>query len=153
MKMPASTSRSRRAGKNRRGSPRVPGEAPKRGAPLKAARLVRSLPHPPTTASGRANGPRNLCGGGVRGGGAAAGTTGGLIAARLVMGVGAAVIFPTTLSIISNTFSDRRERAQAIGIWGAITGIGVATGPLAGGWLLEHFWWGSVFLYMAPVAA
>ena len=85
--------------------------------------------------------------------GAAAGTTGGLIAARLVMGVGAAVIFPTTLSIISNTFSDRRERAQAIGIWGAITGIGVATGPLAGGWLLEHFWWGSVFLYMAPVAA
>jgi EmrB/QacA subfamily drug resistance transporter len=85
--------------------------------------------------------------------GAAAGTTGGLIAARLVMGVGAAVIFPTTLSIISNTFSDRRERAQAIGIWGAITGVGVATGPLAGGWLLEHFWWGSVFLYMAPVAA
>ena len=85
--------------------------------------------------------------------GAAAGTTGGLIAARLVMGVGAAVIFPTTLSIISNTFSDRRERAQAIGIWGAITGLGVATGPLAGGWLLEHFWWGSVFLYMAPVAA
>jgi len=70
-----------------------------------------------------------------------------------LMGVGAAVIFPTTLSIISNTFGDRRERAQAIGIWGAITGVGVATGPLAGGWLLEHFWWGSVFLYMAPVAA
>src|SRR5581483_6675804 len=85
--------------------------------------------------------------------GATAGTTGGLIAARLVMGVGAAVIFPTTLSIISNTFTDRRERAQAIGIWGAITGLGVASGPLAGGWLLEHFWWGSVFLYMAPVAA
>jgi EmrB/QacA subfamily drug resistance transporter len=85
--------------------------------------------------------------------GAAAGSTGGLIAARLVMGVGAAVIFPTTLSIISNVFGDRRERAQAIGIWGAITGVGVATGPVAGGWLLEHFWWGSVFLYMAPVAA
>ena len=84
--------------------------------------------------------------------GAAAGTTSGLVVARLVMGVGAAVIFPTTLSIISNTFADRRERAQAIGIWGAITGLGVATGPLAGGWLLEHFWWGSVFLYMAPVA-
>ena len=77
----------------------------------------------------------------------------GLTIARGAMGVGAAVIFPTTLSIIANAFPDRRERSRAIGVWGAVTGIGVATGPLAGGWLLERFWWGSVFLAMAPVAA
>ena len=84
--------------------------------------------------------------------GAAAGSVDELIAARAVMGLGAALIFPTTLSIITHAFPDRRRRARAIGIWGAITGLGVATGPLAGGWLLEHFWWGSVFLAMAPVA-
>ena len=78
---------------------------------------------------------------------------GQLIAARAAMGVGAAGIFPATLSLIANIFTDRNERAKAIGLWGATTGIGVATGPIVGGWLLEHFWWGSVFLFMAPVAA
>jgi EmrB/QacA subfamily drug resistance transporter len=78
---------------------------------------------------------------------------GALIAVRAVMGVGAAVIFPATLSIISNVFTERGERARAIGLWGAMTGLGVALGPITGGWLLEHFWWGSVFVAMAPVAA
>jgi EmrB/QacA subfamily drug resistance transporter len=76
-----------------------------------------------------------------------------LIAARVVMGLGAAAIFPSTLSLISNVFTERRERAKAIGLWGATTGVGVATGPIVGGWLLEEFWWGSVFLFMVPVAA
>jgi EmrB/QacA subfamily drug resistance transporter len=80
-------------------------------------------------------------------------STGQLIAARAVMGVGAAVVFPTTLSILSNVFSDRVERAKAIGVWGATVGVGVAFGPIVGGYLLEHFWWGSVFLAMAPIAA
>jgi len=80
-------------------------------------------------------------------------STGQLIAARAVMGLGAAGIFPATLSLIANTFTERAERAKAIGLWGATTGMGVATGPIIGGWLLEHFWWGSVFLFMAPVAA
>ena len=85
--------------------------------------------------------------------GALATSTGQLVAARAVMGVGAAVVFPTTLSILSNVFTDRTERAKAIGVWGATTGMGVAFGPIVGGWLLEHFWWGSAFLAMAPVAA
>src|SRR5262249_53799324 len=76
-----------------------------------------------------------------------------LIAARAVMGVGAAGIFPATLSLIANVFTERAERAKAIGVWGATTGVGVATGPIVGGWLLEHFWWGSVFVAMVPVAA
>src|SRR5262245_47279166 len=76
-----------------------------------------------------------------------------LIAARVVMGLGAAAIFPSTLSLISNVFSERKERAKAIGLWGATTGVGVATGPIVGGWLLEGFWWGSVFLFMVPIAA
>jgi EmrB/QacA subfamily drug resistance transporter len=75
-----------------------------------------------------------------------------LIAARAVMGIGAAGIFPSTLSLIANVFTGRAERARAIGLWGATTGVGVATGPIVGGWLLEHYWWGSVFLFMVPVA-
>ena len=78
---------------------------------------------------------------------------GQLIAVRGVTGLGAAVIFPTTLSIISNVFTGRGERARAIGLWGAMTGLGVAAGPICGGWLLENFWWGSVFVALAPVAA
>jgi EmrB/QacA subfamily drug resistance transporter len=78
---------------------------------------------------------------------------GQLIAVRALIGLGAAVIFPTTLSIISNVFTGRAERAKAIGVWGAMTGVGVAAGPICGGWLLEHFWWGSVFLALVPVAA
>src|SRR5439155_23234226 len=76
-----------------------------------------------------------------------------LIAARAVMGIGAAGIFPATLSLIASVFTGRKERAKAIGLWGAATGIGVATGPIVGGWLLEHFWWGSVFVFMVPIAA
>ena len=76
-----------------------------------------------------------------------------LIAARAVMGLGAALIFPATLSLISNIFTERAERAKAIGLWGATTGVGIAMGPIVGGWLLGRFWWGSVFLFMAPVAA
>src|SRR6266481_3289427 len=75
-----------------------------------------------------------------------------LIAARALMGLGAAGIFPATLSLIANVFTERAERAKAIGLWGATTGVGVATGPIVGGWLLGHFWWGSVFLFMVPVA-
>ena len=80
-------------------------------------------------------------------------TSGQLIAARVVMGLGAAGIFPATLSLIANVFTERQERAKAIGLWGATTGVGVATGPIVGGWLLGRFWWGSVFLFMVPVAA
>ncbi|HEX6476614.1 MAG TPA: DHA2 family efflux MFS transporter permease subunit [Acidimicrobiales bacterium] len=76
-----------------------------------------------------------------------------LIAARAVMGLGAALIFPATLSLISNVFTERRERARAIGLWGATVGVGIAMGPIVGGWLLEQFWWGSVFLFLVPVAA
>lgn len=87
------------------------------------------------------------------GAGALVSTPGALVAVRAVMGLGAAFIFPATLSIISNLYTARAERAKAIGIWGAMTGLGVAFGPVTGGWLLEHFWWGSVFVSMAPIAA
>src|SRR3954464_14506336 len=80
-------------------------------------------------------------------------TPGQLIAARCVMGLGAAMIFPATLSLISNVFTERSERARAIGLWGASVGAAFALGPLAGGWLLEHFSWASIFFAMAPVAA
>lgn len=76
-------------------------------------------------------------------------TSSGLIAARAVMGLGAALMLPATLSILANVFTERRARARAIGLWGASTGFGVATGPIMGGWLLERYWWGSVFLFLA----
>ena len=85
--------------------------------------------------------------------GALCDTTGQLIAARTVMGLGAAMIYPSTLSILTNVFTDRRERAAAIGVWGAVSGIGVVLGPIIGGLLLEHFWWGSVFVVVVPVGA
>ena len=75
-----------------------------------------------------------------------------LVAARVAMEVCAALIFPTTLSIISNTFRERRERAAALGVWGAVVGVGVAAGPVTGGVLLEHFYWGSVFWALVPLA-
>jgi EmrB/QacA subfamily drug resistance transporter len=84
--------------------------------------------------------------------GAWAGSPGELIAWRVLAGVGAAIIFPTTLSIISNVFADRRERAQAIGLWGAATGIAIAAGPIIGGALLEAFWWGSALVLCAGFA-
>ncbi len=75
-----------------------------------------------------------------------------LVVIRFVMGTFAALIYPTTLSIITNAYPDRKQRAKAIGVWGAVTGLGVAVGPVSGGLLLAHFWYGSVFLALVPVA-
>jgi EmrB/QacA subfamily drug resistance transporter len=76
-----------------------------------------------------------------------------LVTARAAMGVGAAVIFPTTLGLITNIFTEPVARAKAIGLWAAMVGVGVAVGPISGGWLLEHFWWGSIFMVNIPIAA
>jgi EmrB/QacA subfamily drug resistance transporter len=73
-----------------------------------------------------------------------------LIAARAMMGLGGAAVMPQTLSIISHVF-EPAQRARAIGIWASAVGIGVAIGPVLGGVLLAHFWWGSVFLINVPV--
>ena len=78
-------------------------------------------------------------------------SAGALIAARAVMGVGAALIFPATLAILANVFTEPRERAKAIGIWAAVTGAAVALGPVSGGFLLKHFWWGSVLIVNLPI--
>jgi len=78
-------------------------------------------------------------------------TPGQLIASRAAMGIGAALIFPATLAILVNVFRESSERAKAIGIWAAVSGLSVALGPVTGGWLLEHFWWGSVFLVNIPI--
>ena len=67
------------------------------------------------------------------------------------MGIGGALIMPSTLSIITNVFP-REERGKAIGIWAAVAGMGIGLGPLLGGYLLEHFWWGSVFFINIPIA-
>ncbi len=75
-----------------------------------------------------------------------------LIAGRAVMGLGAAMIMPSTLSIITNLFTGK-ELGKAIGIWAGVAGIGIVAGPPLGGWLLEHFWWGSVFLVNIPITA
>src|SRR5579859_1205116 len=77
---------------------------------------------------------------------------GQLIVARAVMGVGAAMVFPATLSLLTNTFTERSERARAIGLWGAITGAAIALGPIVGGWLLEASDWRSIFFAMTPMA-
>jgi DHA2 family multidrug resistance protein-like MFS transporter len=80
-----------------------------------------------------------------------ASSPGQLIGARALMGLGAAAVMPATLSIIANVFTPA-ERPRAIGIWAGSVGLAVAIGPLLGGLLLEHFWWGSVFLINVPVA-
>jgi EmrB/QacA subfamily drug resistance transporter len=79
-------------------------------------------------------------------------TSGQLIGARALMGIGAALIFPATLAILVNVFTDPKERAAAIGIWTAMVGVAVAIGPITGGLLLEHFSWGSIFIVNIPVA-
>ena len=69
------------------------------------------------------------------------------------MGAGAAFIMPATLSLLISVFTDTRERAMAIGIWAATAGLGVALGPVVGGFLLDHFWWGSIFIVNVPLTA
>lgn len=73
-----------------------------------------------------------------------------LIVTRALMGIGAAMVQPQTLSIITNVFGPK-ERGKAIGIWAGFSGVAIALGPITGGFLLEHYWWGSVFLVNVPV--
>ncbi len=79
-------------------------------------------------------------------------TSGQLIFARAIMGVAAAFVMPSTLSILTNVFP-AHERPRAIAIWAGISGGGAAIGPIASGWLIEHYWWGSVFLINLPIIA
>ena len=85
-------------------------------------------------------------------GGATAGSPGQLVAWRALAGVGAAVIFPVTLSIISDVFADRTRRAKAIGLWGASAGLAIALGPVVGGFLVQHVSWNSTLLFPGAVA-
>ncbi|MEG0181930.1 MAG: MFS transporter [Stenotrophomonas sp.] len=74
-----------------------------------------------------------------------------LIGARALLAVGAAAMMPATLALIGLSFHEERERNIAIAIWGSVAIVGAALGPIIGGWLLQHFWWGSVFLINVPV--
>lgn len=75
-----------------------------------------------------------------------------LIASRALMGLGAAAIMPTTLSILTNIFPSN-ERPKAIAAWAAVSGLGIAVGPISGGFLIEHFDWSSIFVINLPVVA
>src|SRR5689334_17110642 len=78
-------------------------------------------------------------------------SAGMLIAARAVLGVAGATLAPSTLSLIRNMFLDPRQRTAAIGVWATSFSVGGAMGPLLGGAILQHFWWGAVFLLAVPV--
>ncbi|MFI0351541.1 DHA2 family efflux MFS transporter permease subunit [Actinomadura sp. 9N407] len=83
--------------------------------------------------------------------GALATGAGGVIAARLLMGVGAAIVLPLSMSMLPAIFPPE-ERTRAVAVWTASMALGLPLGPLLGGWLLEHFWWGSIFLVNVPPA-
>ncbi len=83
---------------------------------------------------------------------ALASSPGELIGFRAVMGLGGAFVMPATLAIIMNVF-ERSEQPKAIGIWAGAVGLAIAIGPITGGLLIEHFWWGSVFLVNVPIVA
>jgi EmrB/QacA subfamily drug resistance transporter len=85
--------------------------------------------------------------------GALSDSPGELIGWRAAMGIGAALMFPATLAILVNVFTAPKERATAIAVWAATAGVAVALGPVTGGFLLEHFWWGSVLMINVPVIA
>jgi EmrB/QacA subfamily drug resistance transporter len=74
-----------------------------------------------------------------------------LIAGRVAMGLGGALVLPATLSIVTNVFTEPAARARAIAVWAGVAALGLGLGPLVGGWLLQHFYWGSVFLVNVPV--
>ncbi|MEV6273751.1 MFS transporter [Nocardia sp. NPDC051832] len=80
-------------------------------------------------------------------------TSGQLIAARVVLGVAAAAMTPLSLSVLPVLFPDKAERARAMTIWVTATALGLPLGPVLGGWLIDNFWWGSVFLINVPIAA
>ncbi|MEU6376844.1 MFS transporter [Streptomyces sp. NPDC046909] len=84
--------------------------------------------------------------------GAFAGSPATVIAARAVLGLGAAAIMPLSMAILPRVFS-KAELPKAVAVWTAATALGMPVGPVVGGWLLDHFWWGSVFLFNLPVAA
>jgi EmrB/QacA subfamily drug resistance transporter len=83
--------------------------------------------------------------------GASVHSTGAVIAVRAVLGLGAALIMPLSMAVLPRVF-DKEELPRAIGVWTAATALGLPVGPVVGGWLLSHFWWGSVFLFNVPVA-
>jgi MFS transporter, DHA2 family, multidrug resistance protein len=84
---------------------------------------------------------------------ARSGSVGQLVGARAAMGVAVALVYPSTLALLSAVFTSRQEKAIAVGVWSGVSGLAIALGPVVGGALLEHFWWGSIFIVNLPVIA